>query len=266
MNEPRYALITGASSGIGAAFADLAVAKGFGVGLVARRAERLEALAARLRAQGAEADVFPADLSRAGAAEALAADIAARRPRVDMLINNAGATIVQNYAGANFADHRAFLELTIVTPAVLTHALLPGMLERRWGRIINVSSIAALSSGAKGNTLYPAGKSFLLKFSQSLNAEVKARGVFVTAVLPGFVSTEFQAANAIPMEENGAARRFAQSAAEVAQESWVRNDKGHEIVVPGAPPKIAAALMRALPEPLMRALTRRAAEKYYVGD
>ena len=266
MTEPRYALITGASSGIGAAFADLAVAKGFGVGLVARRAERLEALAARLHAKGAEADVFPADLSSAGAAEALAADIAARRPRVDMLINNAGATIVQNYAGANFADHRSFLELTIVTPAALTHALLPGMLERRWGRIINVSSIAALSSGAKGNTLYPAGKSFLLKFSQSLNAEVRTRGVFVTAVLPGFVSTEFQAANAIPMEENGAARRFAQTAAEVARESWARNDKGHEIVVPGAPPKIAAALMRALPEPLMRALTRRAAEKYYVGD
>lgn len=261
----RYALVTGASSGIGAAMARLAGMRRFDVALVARRADHLEALAAELRAAGVKADVFVADLSEPGSAAALAARIRERGHRPEMLINNAGATVTKGYSGTTWPEQQAFLELTVTTPASLTHAFLPAMLERGWGRIINISSIAALSSGGKGNTLYPAGKSFLLKFSQSLNAEVKHRGVHVTAVLPGFVSTEFQAANGIPMQD-GASRRFSQTPEEVAREAWVRNEKGHEIVVPGLPPKLAAGLMRILPEPLMRVLTRSAAEKYYVGD
>jgi hypothetical protein len=265
MSKRRYALITGASSGIGAAMARLAVSKGFNVGLVARRAERLEALARELRGQGAQVDVFVADLAQPGAAQSLARDVKAAGAQVDALVNNAGATITKGFAGTTLDEQNAFLELTVVTPAALAHEFLPGMLERGFGRIINISSIAALSSGGKGNTLYPAGKSFLLKFSQSLNAEVKDRGVHVTAVLPGFVATEFQQANNIPMA-GGAPRRFSQSPEEVAQEAWARNERGHEIVVPGGPPKLAAAVMRVLPEPWMRALTRAAAEKYYVGE
>lgn len=266
MTRRRYVLVTGASSGIGAAMARLAAARGFDVGLAARRTERLEALAGELRQRGVLADVLPADLSQAGGSQALAAEINARGRQPDMLVNNAGATITKGFAGTTWSEQQAFIELTIVAPAALTHAFLPAMLAQNWGRIINVSSIAALSSGGKGNTLYPAGKSFLLKFSQSLNAEVKDRGVHVTAVLPGFVATEFQAANNIPMDEGGAPRRFSQSPEEVAKEAWARNERGHEIVVPGMPPKLAAGLLRALPEPLMRALTRSAAEKYYVGE
>ncbi len=262
----RYILVTGASSGIGAAMARLAAQKGHNVGLVARRVDRLEALANELRHAGSEVDVFPQDLSLPGSAEGLAPYILSRRPCVDALVNNAGATVPKGYAGTSFAQQRAFLELTVTAPTALTHAFLPSMLAQRWGRIINISSIAALSSGGKGNTLYPAGKSFLLKFSQSLNAEVSSRGVYVTAVLPGFVATEFQAANGIPVADNGATRQFAQTAEEVATEAWARNQKGHEIVVPGMAPKLAAALMRFLPEPLMRAFTRSAAEKYYVGE
>ncbi len=262
----RYALITGASSGIGAAMARVAAQKGYNVGLAARRVERLEVLGDELRCMGVVCDVLPADLARDGAGAALADTLAGLGRHVDVLVNNAGVTVPPGFAGTTLADQSAFVALTISTPVTLTHRLLPGMLARGWGRIINIGSIAALSSGGKGNTLYPAGKSFLLKFSQSLNAEVKGRGVFVSAVLPGFVATEFQAANGIPIGEDGAARSFAQTADEVAREAWARNDKGHEIVVPGTPPKIAAALMRALPEPLMRALTRAAAEKYYVGE
>lgn len=262
----RYALITGASSGIGAAAARLAVAKGCDVGLVARRAERLETLARELAQSGAAADVFAADLAAPGAAEALAAQVNAARRQPDILINNAGATLTKGYAGTTWPAQLGFLDLNVVTPAALAHAFLPAMLVQRWGRIINISSIAALSSGGKGNTLYPAAKSFLLKFSQSLNAEVKERGVHVTAVLPGFVATEFQQANAIPMDEGGAPRRFAQTPEAVVAEAWARNEQGHEIVVPGGAAKFAAALMRALPEPWVRALTRRAAEKYYVGE
>lgn len=262
----RYALVTGASSGIGAAMARIAAQNGFDVGLVARRVDRLESLAAELRQGGVNADVFGADLACDGAGFAVAQAVAARGLHVDMLVNNAGVTVPRSFAATTLAEQTGFVALTVSTPVALTHALLPGMLARRWGRIINVSSITALSSGGKGNTLYPAGKSFMLKFSQSLSAEVKQRGVLVTAVLPGFVATEFQAANGIPIGEDDATRRFAQTADQVAREAWTRNGKGHEIVVPGGPPKIAAAFMRALPEPIMRALTRAAAEKHYVGD
>lgn len=245
--------------------ARLAVENGFDVGLVARRVDRLEHLAEELRAGGTQTQVFAADLSISGSAENLARRVLAERDVIDTLVNNAGATVPKGYSGTSLAQQLAFIELTITTPAALAHAFLPAMLRQGWGRIINISSIAALSSGGKGNTLYPAGKSFLLKFSQSLNAEVKDRGVHVTAILPGFVNTEFQAANGIPME-GGAPRQFSQTAEQVAREAWVRNERGLEIVVPGMPPKLAAVLMRVLPEPLMRALTRSVAEKYYVGE
>lgn len=261
-----YALITGASSGIGAALAALAVARGCNVGLVARRRDRLESLAQELKASGREIDIFETDLSQAGSAAALTHAVLEKREGVDILINNAGSTVVKSFMRSSLDEQKAFLELTIATPVTLAHAFLPSMVAQRFGRVINISSIAALSSGGKGNTLYPAGKSFLLKFSQSLSAEVKGAGVHVTAVLPGFVATEFQAANGIPQDEGGATRRFAQTAQDVAKEAWARNEKGHEIVVPGTPPKLAAAFMRLLPEPWMRALTRAAAEKYYVGD
>jgi hypothetical protein len=267
MSQRRYALITGASSGIGAAFARLAAQKGFDVGLAARRKERLAALAEELqRSFGARADVFEADLARAAAAEGLAAAVHATGRKPAMLVNNAGFSVAKGFAGASIAEQDSFLELTIRTPMALARLFLPSMLERGWGRIINVSSITALSSGGKGHTLYPAGKAFLLKFSQSLAAEVAARGVHVTAVLPGFVNTEFQEAIGMAEAMKGSTRRFAQSAAEVATEAFARNDKGVEIVVPGLMPKFAAAFLRYTPEICMRALTRPAAAKYYVGD
>ena len=141
------------------------------------------------------------------------------------------------------------------------------MLEQGRGRIINISSITALSSGGKGHTLYPAGKAFLVKFSQSLSAEYGERGIVTTAVMPGFVKTEFQAANGMDDKmQGGATSRFQQSAEDVAREVWRRNQQGVELVAPGIAAKIGAACLRYLPERLVRMVTRRAAEKYYIGD
>lgn len=262
----RYALITGASSGIGQAMARLIAREGLDIGLVARRGDRLRALADELSAHGAAVDVFAADLSAPRAGERLALRVAEQHRQVDVLINNAGVTLAKSFSATGLCEQQAFVELTIQTPVALTHAFLPAMLARGYGRIINIGSITALSSGGRGNTLYPAGKSFLLKFSQSLSAEVKPRGVLVSAVLPGFVATEFRHANGLALDRGDAAQRFAQTAEEVAREAWSRNGKGNEIIVPGFAAKGAAALMRLLPEPIMRMLTRAAAEKYYVGD
>lgn len=263
----KYALVTGASSGIGSAFAALAASKGFNVGLSARRLDRLEALADKLKTDhGVEVDVFPQDLSQPQSAEGLLTLVADAGRSVDCLVNNAGYSIPNGFHDTSLEDQRAFLELTIATPIALAHGVLGKMIEKKWGRVINISSITALSSGGKGHTLYPAGKAFLLRFSQSLNAEVAEAGVKVTAVLPGFVQTEFQIANGMNETMGDSPRRFAQTAEEVAQEAWSRNEKGVEVVVPGLLPKGAALCLQYLPEPLVRFATRRAAEKYYVGN
>lgn len=267
MATGNYALITGASSGIGTAFARHAASQGWSVGLTARRTDRLEALADEIRlAFGVEADCFPRDLSEPRSAEALIESVAQAGRTVNCLVNNAGYSIPQCFTGVSLADHRAFLELTVATPVALAHGVLPAMIDSGRGRIINISSITALSSGGKGHTLYPAGKAFLVKFSQSLSAELREKGIHATAVLPGFVETEFQTANGMNDKMQGAPRRFAQQPEDIAREAWRRNDEGAEIVVPGLLPKAAALCLQYLPEPLVRALTRRAAEKYYVGD
>jgi short-subunit dehydrogenase len=160
----------------------------------------------------------------------------------------------------------SYIELSVTGPVALSHHVLPRMIERGFGRIINISSIAAFSSGGKGHTLYPASKSFLVKFSQSLNAEVSSKGVFVTAVCPGFVDTEFQHANNMADKMASTPKFLKQTADEVAEESWERNDRGVEVVVPGLLPKIAAAALKHLPEQIITPITRSAAEKYYVGD
>ncbi len=267
MRQPRYVLITGASSGIGESFARYAAARGCDVALSARRLDRLESLAADLRAaHKIRADVFCADLSRPNAGRALAQDVRRAGRTPDMLINNAGLSIAKCFAATDYEAQRAFIELTITTPVALAHAFLPAMLEAGYGRIINISSITALTSGGKGHTLYPGGKAFLLKFSQSLNAEVAHQGVFVTAILPGMVKTEFQSANGTADAMKKAPSGLAQEPLTIVREAWRRNDRGAEIVVPGFGPKCAAALFHYLPERVTRYFIRRTAEKYYVEE
>lgn len=229
--------------------------------LVARRRPALEALAGELiRAHGGQAQIITADLGDPAAASAVLAESGP----VDILINNAGYSIPQVLTNTTWAAQRAFLEITVMTPVALAHGVLPHMLARGYGRIINVASAAAFSSGAAGHTLYPGGKSFLVKFSQSLAAEVKSRGVHVTALAPGFVRTGFHEANGTAEKMALAPRRFWQTPEQVVREAWRRSHRGAEIVVPGLHNKIAIALLRHLPEGFTQAPIRRAAEKYRV--
>ena len=264
----KFAFVTGASSGIGAAFARKAAAEGCDVGLTARRGDRLRALASELEDEfGITASVYEKDLSEYGAAESLISDLHNDGRAIDILINNAGFSIAQGFLGVDMARHRAFLELTVNAPVALAHGSLEHMISKGWGRIINISSITAYSSGGKGHTLYPGGKSFLLKMAQSLSAEVQEHGVNVTAVMPGFVATEFQEANGMAEKmDAGPTQNLQQTPEEIVEETWRRNNAGVELVVPGLAPKAMACMMQALPEPIVRAMTRRAAAKYYIGD
>ncbi len=263
----RLALVTGASAGIGGAFARAYAARGFDLALVARRAERLQALGAELEARhGVKTLAIPADLSVWEAHVPVLEAVAKAGRHVDVLVNNAGFGVPQAFTGAPWERQRDFLMTLVVSACGLAHGVIPGMAERGWGRIVNVASLAAFAPGAAGYSLYPAAKSFAVKFSQSLDAELRDKGVKVTAVCPGFTKTEFAAASGTQHLMDQAPRRFWQTPGEVAQAAIAANEAGRVVVVPGWHNKLAAALMQALPDSLLSSLIRRGAAKYRLED
>lgn len=265
-NRP-LALVTGASSGIGAAFARAYAQRGNDVVLVARRVDRLNHLADELaRTHGVDAITVPADLSEADAPDAILQNITARGRKVDILVNNAGFGVPQDFARVTWERHRDFLMVSVVNACALTRAVLPAMIARRRGAVINVSSITAFSPGAAGHTLYPAAKSFALKFSLSLDAEVRAQGVRITAVCPGFTRTEFHEASGTAATMEQAPRRFWTSAEDVVQAAIAGNESGKVVVIPGWHNKLAVALMKYLPDGIVTPIIRAGAARYRVED
>jgi short-subunit dehydrogenase len=261
------ALVTGASSGLGAAFARAYAARRSDVALVARRADRLAALAEEVSTRhGVRAYVVPCDLSKWEAHAEVMQAVAAHGRSVDILVNNAGFGVPQTFTRVDWARQRDFLMTLVVNACGLAHAVIPGMAERRFGRIINVASLAAFSPGASGHTLYPAAKSFAVKFSQSLDAELRDKGVKVTAICPGFTRTEFAAAEGLQELMDQAPRRFWQSAEEVVATAIAANERGKVVAVPGLHNQMAAGLMHYLPQSLVAALIRRGAAKYQLKD
>src|SRR6185503_1281633 len=188
----RTALVTGASAGIGAELARVFAAHGFDLVLTARREDRLVALSRELEQKNnVRARVMPADLARPEAPAELLAALAADGVIVDALINNAGYAIAGMYRETPWATQRDFIQVLVTAPCELAHRLLPGMTERRYGRILNVASVAGLMPGSASHTLYGGAKAMLIKFSQSLHSEQKNTGVHVTALCPGFTHSEF---------------------------------------------------------------------------
>jgi len=246
----RLALITGASAGIGAAFARIYASHGYDVALTARRADRLEALAAEIRLRfGVEALVIAADLAEPGASDAILAEVAAHGRVVDALVNNAGYGLPGAYSATEWPDQRASLQVMLIAVCELTHKILPGMVERKFGRIVNVASLAGLAPGTAGHTLYAATKSFLIKFSQSLHLENQATGVHVTALCPGFTWTEFHDVNDTRAQISQATPEWLWLGAdEVAATGYEAAEANRPVCVTGAPNKIIAAIVKILPD------------------
>jgi short-subunit dehydrogenase len=261
----RLALITGASAGLGEAFARAYAARGLDVALVARRAERLQALASDLRHRhGIEALVIPADLSGWEAHIPVIDAVKAQGRHVDVLVNNAGFGIPQSFVAVPWERQRDFLMTMAVNACGLAYDVIPGMVERGSGAIINISSMAAFSPGVAGNSLYPGVKGLMLRFSQSLDAEYRAAGLKVTAVCPGFTKTEFakQAGVHEIMEREN--RMLWQTPEAVVQATIRGNERGKVVVVPGWHNQLAALLMRSLPEPVVRSIIAAGSAKYHL--
>ena len=189
-NHPRRALITGASSGIGAEFARQLARDGYDLVVLARRENRLRALAADLhRAYGIQVEVIVADLNNAEDLER-AALRAAEVKDLDMLVNNAGFGVGGRFSQVDTARNMEMVRVNVEAAVRMARAVLPGMVERGRGGIINVSSIASFLP-ASGNHTYGATKAYLNFFSESLKAELEGTGVRVQALCPGYTTSEF---------------------------------------------------------------------------
>ncbi len=198
----QTALVTGASSGIGAEIALELAARGCSLILSGRDPSRLAETAARVRGAGASAETIAADLSRPEGASDLLSHIGDRQ--IDILVNNAGFGYDGEFADMDTAAIADMIAVNVTTLSILTRALLPGMLERHSGRILNVASTAAFSP-CPHMAVYGATKAYVLSFTEALATEIKGSGVTATALCPGATDTRF--AETASMDGTGLFRR-----------------------------------------------------------
>ncbi|MDX5298275.1 MAG: SDR family oxidoreductase [Gammaproteobacteria bacterium] len=253
----RTALITGASAGIGAAFARHLAKEGYALLLVARRQERLQALADELtRQHGVRCDLLAADLNEPSAPETIMAYAQREGIEIDVLINNAGLSGKSAFAETPWPQLAGEIQLMITAPTELCHRVLPGMRARGWGRIINLSSLAAFSPPG-ASLLYTGIKSYVLSMSQSLDMELKPQGIHVTALCPGFTHSEFHDTMGTRDVADKLPALLWQEAEEVVREGWEAVMKGKPVCVPGIVNKLVAGSVRPLPVSLQYFLGNR---------
>lgn len=259
----RRALVTGASAGIGETFARSLAAKGADLVLVARRADRLDALGRELEAaHGISVKTIAADLAKPSAPDDIAAALNQSGVDVDILVNNAGFGLPGYYVDSDWPAHRDFLELMVASYAHLTRLFLPGMLARGYGRVILVSSVAGLIPGSAGHTLYGASKAFLVSFAQSLDAEYAEKGVHTSALCPGFTYTEFHDVNDTRSLVSQLPKYMFMKAGPVVEGALAAVEKRHVVYVPGAWNKFTVWLAKALPRPWAAAMVRGQSAKF----
>ena len=254
----RTALITGASAGLGAAFARLLAAEGFDLVLVARREERLQALAQELQGQhGITAHVRPADLADPAAPQRLHDGLTADGIHVDMLIANAGYTVGGAFIDSAWDKQAALLEVMVTGLAHLNHLFLPDMVERGWGRVINVSSLAGHLPAAGGGTLYSASKSFVIRLCESLNLENMDKGVHVCALCPGFTYTEFHDVLGNRETVNKLPKFMWMDAETVVRQGYEAVEAGRPVIINGRINNLIVLFARLIPQRLAHVLMAR---------
>jgi hypothetical protein len=243
-------LITGASAGLGAEFARQCAALGEEVVLVARRRDRLQALAVEL---GPMAHVIEADLSETDAPARIVAEAVRRGLRVRTLINNAGFGVAGAFAALPLARQLEMVDLNVRALTELTYAVLGDMRRRASGAILNVASTAAFQAGPH-MAVYYASKAYVLSLSEALHQELKGSGISVTALCPGPTATEFfDVAGAA----DGRLARMATDPAAVVRAGLEGLARNKAIVIPGAMNKLTAQSNRLLPRAAMRRIVAR---------
>ena len=253
--NPLTALITGASSGIGEDLARLFAADGHNVVLVARTGERLHAIAGELRDRlHIDASVIVADLSLPDSPQQIAHQLAERGQAIDVLVNNAGFGQFGMFVKADAEELGRLLQVNIGALTLLTRLLLPDMLRRRWGRVLNVASTAAFQPGPLMAAYY-ASKAYVLSLSEALAEETRGTGVTVTCLCPGPTTTRFQARAG--MQKSKLFKMLStMSSAEVAFAGYRGVMAGRRLVIPGLMNKIGVHANRFAPRLLAPRIVR----------
>ena len=246
-------LITGASSGIGLELALVFAAHSFDLILLARREAELEALAERCRGEhDAQVEVIPMDLLVPDAPAKLVQQLVDSDLRVDVLVNNAGLMDMGAFAEIEIDRHERLLQLNVLVLTSLTRRLLPAMIRRGQGRVLNVASTSSFQP-VPSMALYAASKAFVLSFSESLSEELKGTGVTATALCPGITKTDmYDRAHDEHDSVSSLPEFFLSDVEDVAREGFEACLAGRAVVVPGLPNRVLAGSVGMYPRWLVR--------------
>ena len=249
----QTALITGASAGLGREYAQLFAKDGHDLVLVARRRERLDELARELTAaHGTACTVIAADLVAPSAARLIADQVQAAGLAIDFLVNNAGFGKRGSFAQSEVRPQLEMIDVNVRALVELTHLFLPGMLERKQGRILNIASMAGFVPGPFMATYY-ASKAFVLSFTESLAQELRGTGVTVTASCPGPTDTEF--GEVAGSSKSNLFKRHVADAASVARHGYRAMLAGKVVAIPGLQNKLSVQSVRIAPRAAVRAIS-----------
>ena len=266
--QKPWALVTGASAGIGAEFCRQLATNGYQLVLVARRADKLQTVADELQnSYATHSVIITADLSQKDAGEAIVKRLEQENIRIEYLVNNAGYGLPGSFHVPDWQEHADFIQVMMTAVCELTRRLLPGMQERKRGFIVNVASVAGLISASAGHTLYGASKSFLIRFSEALALENEEKGVKVCALCPGFTYSEFHDVNGTREMISKLPAYLWLDAKDVVADTIraMSADRVRPVLIPGRQYKTIVFINRYLPW-LAAILTRRTAKHFRVTD
>jgi len=268
VQQAPWALVTGASAGIGAEFCRQLAGQGYQLVLVARRTDKLQALADELQhLHATQSLIITADLAQKDACQAIIRRLEQENISVEYLVNNAGYGLPGSFHVPGWQEHADFIQVMMTAVCELTRCILPGMRERGRGFIVNVASVAGLVSTTAGHTLYAASKAFLIKFSEALALENVQNGVKICALCPGFTYSEFH-------DVNGTREMISQlpgflwlDAKDVVADTIkaMSAENVKPVLIPGRQYKAIVFMNRYLPW-LAAMLSKRAARHFRVTD
>ena len=252
----KTVLITGASSGLGKDFAILFAEKGYDLVLTARRKKNLEEIRNNLINQfGIKAYIISRDLSDLKSTEEIYNFCEEKKIQINVLVNNAGYGLKDSFEKISLSDHIDFINVLSTSAIALTRLFLPGMIKRKFGRIINVSSVAAFAPFTNSGGMYIATKLMLLKFSEMIHNEYKNNNIFSCSVCPGFTHTEFH--NEMKEFKSSIPSFMWMDSRTVVEQAYEASMSGKEIIINGWRYKILVFFMKITPKWLVKLLSGR---------
>ena len=252
----KTVLITGASSGLGKDFAILFAEKGYDLVLTARRKKNLEEIRNNLINQfGIKAYIISRDLSDLKSTEEIYNFCEENKIQINVLVNNAGYGLKDSFEKISLSDHIDFINVLSTSAIALTRLFLPGMIKRKFGRIINVSSVAAFAPFTNSGGMYIATKLMLLKFSEMIHNDYKNKNIFSCSVCPGFTHTEFH--NEMKEFKSSIPSFMWMDSRTVVEQAYEASMSGKDIIINGWRYKILVFLMKITPKWLVKLISGR---------